>query len=326
MKLWDLFRRRADVPPQPPVSTPVRRPDWPAMRPVQRVVSAPELITAPDRFTDSLASWRNPSRAGTLGHYVTPDAPAGVSDGLAAASPRGELPAPAQPHWWPRPPAVQRHVSTSAPIPAEMVPASHEDQASSPPPAVPLSAVTGTALTSASSAVPPPPRLALPVVQRQDAESETSLVTVADPELPAGESSPEAPLPSVLAAPAEPASNASVGPAVSSHGSQPDLPVARRLGLGAPLQRIPDQTDEPAAGGPPLQATSAVASPGDTPFTVQRQEEIGAEPTDLAPLVSDSGAMASVASPTTPSDLVVIPPVSAESLASSHSARPSPSP
>src|SRR5918997_327089 len=172
-----MFRRRA-VPPDPPVADPavpvaVRRPDWPTMRPVQRVVSSPDLITAPDRFSDSLVSWRNPSRSGTLGHYVTPDAPAGVSDGLATAAPRGELPVPAQPWWWPQPPAVQRHVLMPTQAP-EAEPDALEEQAPALAPAVPVYPPTEQALVSAAGVEVAQPRLALPAVQRRVAEPDVT--------------------------------------------------------------------------------------------------------------------------------------------------------
>ncbi len=288
MKLRDLFRRRTDVP-DPPVPAAARHPDWPTMRPVQRVVSSPDLITAPDRFTDGLVSWRNPSQGGTLGHYVTPDAPAGVSDGLATASPRGELPAPARPRWWPQPPAVQRRVPTSMPAPEapppEAPPISSDDPAPTPLPAVPVYPLTGHTLVSAAGVEPPAPRLVLPAVQRHAAEPEASQAPVADPDVPGGESPPEAPLPSVVAARTEPLPDAS---ADSWPGSRPDLPATRRLGLGAPLQRVPD-----AGGGP--WADSA---------PMQRHVEVEVEPTDVAPLVSDSSPMTSVAASSIPSAAV----------------------
>ncbi len=240
------------------------------MPPMQRVVGSPDLITAPDRFPDGLASWRNPSQGGTLGHYVTPDAPAGVSTGLATAAPRDELPAPARPWWWPQPAAVQRHVPT--PLPEPLI--SFDD----PAPAVPVHPLPGHNLVSAAGIEPSTPRLVLPAVQRHATDPEAGQAPVPDPDLPAGESPPEAPLPSVMAAPTEPLSEISAG---SRPDNRASLPAARRLGLGAPLQRVPDLGHRPWTDAAP----------------VQRQTEVDAEPTDVAPLVSDIPPMA----PSTPS-------------------------
>jgi hypothetical protein len=315
------------------------------MPPVQRVVSTPDLITAPDKFPDSLVSWNNPSRVGTLGHYVTPDAPAGMSDGFATTSPRGELPAPAHPWWWPRPPIVQRRIPTSTVAP-DVALISSDNAVTTPPPAVPVYPRTGQSFVSAAGAEPRPPRLTLPAVQRHAAESDTSPQSGSDSDLPAGESPPEAPPQSVLGVPTE------------------LLPGSRRLGLGAPLQRIPDSNGASSANGatvqrriapmesaplvsdslpiasagvaaPPsvavdtplqpepsqtlLSALSATEPPTETPLptatepragpstggaTVQRQVEVGGEPMDVAPLVSDSPPMTSVGAPSTPSTAV----------------------
>jgi hypothetical protein len=312
VNLRDLFRRRVGMP-DPPAPAPTRRPGWPTMRPVQRVISAVELITAPDRFPDSLVSWRNPSQGGTLGHYVTPDTPAGVSAGIAVASPRGELPAPAQPWWWPRPPAVQRRVPTSTPAP-ETAPVSSNNPALTPPPAVPVYPLTAHTLVSAAGVEPPPPRLTLPAVQRRAAESEISQAPGADPDLPAGESPPQAPLPSVVAVRTEPLSETSAGSAVSWPGGRSDLPATRRLGLGAPLQRVPDVASGPSADS----ATALYQTP------VQREAEGDAEPIEMAPLVSDSRPLASAAASLVPSGPVVSPPARAPFVAL-ESAKPGPS-
>jgi hypothetical protein len=256
------------------------------MRPIQRVVSAPNLITAPHRFSGSLVSWRNPSRSGTLGHYVTPDAPAGVSEGLAVASPRSELPAPAQPWWWPRPPAAQRHVTTSTPTP-EPEPGSVEERAPALPPAVPVYPLTEQALVSAAGAEVSSPTLTLPAVQRRAAEPEASQELAADPDLSTGESPPEAQLPSVVATRPQPLPEA---PAISWPGRRSELPTTRRLGLGAPLQRIPD-----VAGGPSADAT-----------TMQRRVdiEVGAGPMGVAQLVPESPPMVSMPASPLPSGTI----------------------
>src|SRR3982750_1567769 len=86
MRLRALSRppaRPADAGPQPWVAArPAVAPAWPDLPPVQRVVSAPSLVTAPEHFRQQLASWSNPSFLSTPGHLVTPDAPSGSVTGL----------------------------------------------------------------------------------------------------------------------------------------------------------------------------------------------------------------------------------------------------
>ncbi|MGH3823472.1 MAG: hypothetical protein ACRDRA_11685 [Pseudonocardiaceae bacterium] len=295
MKLRELFRRRAGEP-DVPVPEPARHPDWPSMPALQRAISAPSLITAPEEFTGSLASWRNPSRNSTLGHYVTPDAPAGVTDGLAAVSPPPELPTPARPWWWPRPPAVQRHIppasaaaeSTSGAVPGS--PESHVESgersaagsgAPTPPGsasravAIPVRPLLAEGLVSAAGAALPLPRFAVPALQRAlDRPAPVPDPSIASIDLPIVDSPPQTPLPPVVTPPTEPTPEASpASTVIPTSSGQPDLPVARRLGLGTPLQRVPD------AGGTPR---------GDEPQESQHQVEVSTRSTDVAPLVSGS--------------------------------------
>ncbi|ATW51864.1 hypothetical protein CGZ69_32795 [Streptomyces peucetius subsp. caesius ATCC 27952] len=61
---------------------------------VQRLtLGAPELVSDPQGFGGSLASWRNPSLQRRLGHAVSADAPSGVVGGVLEPTPR---PAPVQ--------------------------------------------------------------------------------------------------------------------------------------------------------------------------------------------------------------------------------------
>ncbi|MFD4139660.1 hypothetical protein [Streptomyces sp. NPDC058572] len=57
--------------------------------PVQRLTfAAPELVSDPKGFGDSLVAWHNPSLQRRLGHAVSADAPAGVVDGVLESRPR----------------------------------------------------------------------------------------------------------------------------------------------------------------------------------------------------------------------------------------------
>ncbi len=229
------------------------------------------------------------------------------------------------------------------------------DQVPIPLPDVPVHPLPGRGLVSAAGAEPPPPRLALPAVQHApDSPAPPPDPSIAS-DLPAGESPLETPLPSVVEPGTEPAPEIPAGPAVtSSPGRRSDLPVARRLGLGAPLQRVPNAGSGQSTDGitvqrqvevdaqptdvapttwsakPDLAIQRTVDTPGGGLSTVQRRAEVDAEPTDVAPLVSHSPPMASAAaSPmssgssgaaATPSD-----PLAARSRPSEPSPSPGPS-
>ena len=81
--------RSAATPPDPVAE--VRRPEWPALPPLQRVIPAPSLVTDPDRFQRQLAAWGNPSFLGTPGHLLAPDAPSGQVSGVAVPDGRGSF-------------------------------------------------------------------------------------------------------------------------------------------------------------------------------------------------------------------------------------------
>src|SRR5881227_2087765 len=89
MRLRDLFSRRPSDPRPPdpgPPDAPSPRParhEWQHLPPVQRVLTDPTLITAPEEFRQHLGSWRDPSFFRAPGHLRSPDAPSGSVTGLA---------------------------------------------------------------------------------------------------------------------------------------------------------------------------------------------------------------------------------------------------
>lgn len=72
--------------PRPATPTPsaFRRPEWPNVPPVQRVVGTPTLVTDPDRFAAGLVAWADPSLLDAPGHLFSTAAPSGTGHGLAA--------------------------------------------------------------------------------------------------------------------------------------------------------------------------------------------------------------------------------------------------
>src|SRR5213080_2808732 len=62
---------------------PVTRGEWRALPPIQRTVGQHPLVNPVQRFSASLASWRDPSYLDQLGHRFGGTEPAGVIDGIA---------------------------------------------------------------------------------------------------------------------------------------------------------------------------------------------------------------------------------------------------
>ena len=76
---------RTDRAPRDPVAPaavepPVAPAGWAFLPPLQRTAGSIQLISHPDHFTGSLASWGDPSFTGTMTHLVSTEAPAGVID------------------------------------------------------------------------------------------------------------------------------------------------------------------------------------------------------------------------------------------------------
>src|SRR2546423_14957679 len=106
--MWP-FRRKAEASPAAggprPVPGPVIRRDWLGLRPIQRLIGEHPLTAPSERFSDDLATHHDPSvSAGTMGHQISAEAPAGIVLALVRPSTRSDGPA-----MIPRP-RVQRRV------------------------------------------------------------------------------------------------------------------------------------------------------------------------------------------------------------------------
>ena len=106
--MWP-FRRKAEASPAAggprPVPGPVIRRDWVGLPPIQRLIGEHPLTAPSERFSDDLATHHDPSvSAGTMGHQVSAEAPAGIVLALVRPSTRTDGPA-----MIPRP-RVQRRV------------------------------------------------------------------------------------------------------------------------------------------------------------------------------------------------------------------------
>src|SRR5438067_3305921 len=106
--MWP-FRRKAEASPAAggpqPVPGPVIRRDWLGLPPIQRLIGEHPLTAPSERFSDDLATHHDPSvSAGTMGHQVSAEAPAGIVLALVRPFTRSDGPA-----MIPRP-RVQRRV------------------------------------------------------------------------------------------------------------------------------------------------------------------------------------------------------------------------
>jgi hypothetical protein len=90
VNLRRLFRWRATETSGARDPSPARA-SWPTAPPLPLRVEPPALITAPDRFAASLASWQDPSCRGTIGHFVSAEAPSGSSQGVATVREPGPV-------------------------------------------------------------------------------------------------------------------------------------------------------------------------------------------------------------------------------------------
>ncbi|MGH3754337.1 MAG: hypothetical protein ACRDRP_16890 [Pseudonocardiaceae bacterium] len=156
-------------------------PAWRSLPPIQRSLGPLAPVAPREEFAASLQTWRNPSFLAPLGHLVSPDAPAGVIDGLLspASAPLAHSDGP--PLAFAQRPArrrgvVQRMLTAFAgpPEPALPVQAPTVDQPPPPPPAVPVQ-------RAAANARPLTPAV---TVQRASADAATPLTQAPPLDLP----------------------------------------------------------------------------------------------------------------------------------------------
>src|SRR2546422_867600 len=246
--MWP-FRRKAEASPAAggpqPVPAPVIRRDWVGLPPIQRLIGKHPLTAPSERFSDDLATHHDPSiSTGTMGHQVSAEAPAGIVLALARPSTRSDGPA-----MIPRP-RVQRRVDGAA---AESGEWDGDEAASVETRPSPLPA-SAPAVTAHELPVVTPE----PVVQR--------LVSLPPDAAPV-------PVP-----PTSSRSRALSTPMAINEPSEPrpasrlTLGQSRRLGLGAPIKRVPDRgvqrapvDSEPAPPPSPPAEAEGGAAPGFPP-------------------------------------------------------------
>ena len=296
--MWP-FQRKTEAPADSgprPAPAPVIRRDWTGLPPIQRLIG-PHPLTAPsDRFSDDLATHHDPSvSTEPMGHQVSAEAPAGIVLALARPSTRSDGPAMISR------PRVQRRAQSaipesgewdgdetaspatrSSPLPADIPPAAvRELPVVAPAPA-------GQPLTALSPEIAP-----IPVDSRpHSSQSEHS------PDLPA-------------ASRTEPTD----GPAAAA--PRLTLGQARKLGLGAPIRRVPDRAVQRATSDTTEMPLAPASASQPSPAIVEEEHSV-TEPSFASP---------SEASNTPRRELPLAPRESArEALATQRTRDPDPPP
>ena len=256
--MWP-FQRKTEAPADSgsrPAPAPVIRRDWTGLPPIQRLIGQHPLTAPSDRFSDDLATHHDPSvSTEPMGHQVSAEAPAGIVLALARPTTRNDGPAMISR------PRVQRRVQSATEESGEW----DGDGAASPAmrPS-PLPAGTAPAAARELPVVTP-----APVAQR---------LTTLSPEVE--------PMP-VESAPRRSRIEQPLDPSAASRAELSDAPVAaprltlgqaRRLGLGAPISRVPGRAVQRAIADLTEMPLAVDPSPRPSPARLEG-EPPGAEPT-----------------------------------------------
>ncbi|MGA3564369.1 hypothetical protein [Melissospora conviva] len=265
--MWPWRRRSAPVQHTPQeTAAPATRPGpagprpeppgWPELPPIQRTFGTDALTIRPDRVTDTLAAWQNPSYLQPLGHTVGAGEPAGLLRGFA-------VPVSAEPS-----PAVQRSTQES-PLPVGPV---------RPQPAVVSRLTTapqqGLAVALPAVAYAAPAPTAQPDFAPGEGGAGAEPVAGSEPDLrdatdslPASDDAAttsiappigETPL---ITMPEPPVVQRSAGPGPDPGGA----PLPRRLGLGEPIVAPSWPPGLPATAAPTPVVSRQAAPDGGVP-------------------------------------------------------------
>ena len=225
--MWP-FQRKTEAPADSgprPVPAPVMRRDWTGLPPIQRLIGEHPLTAPSDRFSDDLATHHDPSVSSEpMGHQVSADAPAGIVLALARPTMRNDGPAMISR------PRVQRRAQSAVEESGEW----DGDEAA--PPATrpsPLPAVTPPTVARELPAVAPAPVMQRLTALPPDVEPLPVKGTARRPRMEPSLDFPAMSRVEALDAPVAP--------------PRRTLGQARRLGLGAPINRVPDRTVQRAA-------------------------------------------------------------------------------
>jgi hypothetical protein len=244
--MWP-FKQKVEAPAAEgpkPVPAPVIRRDWVGLPPIQRIVGAHPLTAPSDRFHDDLVTHQDPSvSSDTMGHQVSAEAPPGLVLALARPTTRSDGPA-----MIPRP-RVQRSVASAV---AESGEWDGDEAASESTRPTPIPTSAHTVAARELPVVAPEPAVQRLVSLPPDA-APTPLPTVA-------QRSGAMSTPFTMSAPGDEPAETPSAPL-----QRLTLGQSRRMGLGAPINRVPDRSVQRAAPElplpPPPQTEKVEASP-----------------------------------------------------------------
>src|SRR3984893_8441490 len=255
--MWP-FKQKVEAPAAEgpkPVPAPVIRRDWVGLPPIQRFLGAHPLTAPSDRFRDDLVTHQDPSvSSDTMGHQVSAEAPPGLVLALARPTTRSDGPA-----MIPRP-RVQRSVASAV---AESGEWDGDEAASESTRPTPIPTSGHTVAARELSVVAPEPAVQRLVSLPPDA-APTPLPTVA-------QRSGAVSTPFTMSAPGDEPAEMPSAPL-----QRLTLGQSRRMGLGAPINRVPDRGVQRAAPElplPPLPQTEKMEA-----------SRVATEPIDAAPI------------------------------------------
>src|SRR2546423_415458 len=284
--MWP-FRSKLEVQPAAgprPVPAPVIRRDWAGLAPIQRIIGTHPLTAPPDRFSDDLATHHDPSvSSDTMGHQVSADAPAGLVLALARPTTRSDGPVMIAR------PRVQRREIGAVRESGEWDGDEAAPESARPTP-IPATAPAIAARTL--PAVAPEP-----AIQRL-----TGLPPDAEPVSVASTPQRATPTSRLNLEPLVPGSVEQSGEPASLPAARLTLGQARRLGLGAPIAKVPDRSVQRAASdftATPLGRSPAERSPSPAmPLLSPQPESLPAMPRATRP--PDSLPALVLATPSSP--------------------------
>jgi len=260
--MWP-FKQKVEAPAAEgpkPVPAPVIRRDWVGLPPIQRFVGAHPLTAPSDRFRDDLVTHQDPSvSSDTMGHQVSAEAPPGLVLALARPTTRSDGPA-----MIPRP-RVQRSVASAV---AESGEWDGDEAASESTRPTPLPASAHTVAARELPVVAPEPAVQRLVSLSPD-EDPTPLPPVA-------QRSRALPTPLTM-----PSSGDEAAETPSAPLQRLTLGQSRRMGLGAPIKRVPDRSVQRAATDLPLPPLSQTEEEDASP--------VAREPIDASPVGPEPG-------------------------------------
>src|SRR6202521_77135 len=253
--MWP-FKQKVEAPAAEgpkPVPAPVIRRDWVGLPPIQRIVAAHPLTAPSDRFRDDLVTHQDPSVSwDTMGNQVSADAPPGLVLALARPTTRSDGPA-----MIPRP-RVQRSVASAV---AESGEWDGDEAASESTRPTPIPTSAHTVAARELPVVAPEPAVQRLASLPPDA-APTPLPTVA-------QRSGALSTPFTMSVPGDEPAETPTAPL-----QRLTLGQSRRMGLGAPINRVPDRSVQRAAPELPL-----------LPQTEKMEaSRVATEPIDAAPI------------------------------------------